>query len=272
MVRSWRVVAVFMVVFLGGPGIVTTHAAPLDLPEIEQRATLRVIVTEDEYPERFSLDTATDPGFERELLEGFAKVHGLEIEVVRVDGFGETIPALLERRGDLIVGIDATPARRERLAFTSEVLPARLLVVTHSSTPEVATIHELDSRRVGLLNDTSWAKAALDAGVSKDVVVPFEDHVLLFDALESGDVTATVMSVTDFALELKTRPKLQPGAFVGPSLSAAWGVRKDDPLLKKALDAFLAVAREGTQARLAVKYFGLKAAEVFRTSRGAGEE
>ena len=103
--------------------------AEADLKEIEKRGTLRVIVSADELPHMFSFEEGGPPGLEREMLEGFARMHGLEIEVVKMERFEDVIPALLQGRGDLITGIIDTPVRRERIAFTVETLPARHVAV-----------------------------------------------------------------------------------------------------------------------------------------------
>ncbi len=39
-------------------------------------ARLRVLVPADEMPEMFSFETSGQPGFERELIEGFCRIHG----------------------------------------------------------------------------------------------------------------------------------------------------------------------------------------------------
>ena len=76
--------------------------------------TLRILVATDEMPEMFSFDTSGPPGFERELLEGFCRIHRLGFEVVPVRDFDQIIPMLLRGEGDVISGIVDTPARRER--------------------------------------------------------------------------------------------------------------------------------------------------------------
>jgi hypothetical protein len=84
-----------------------------------------VLTTPEEYPEWFAMREQADPGFERELLEGFAKLHRMKLEVVTVPSFDGIIGALIEDRGDLIRGIIDTPARRRKVAFTSSSRRAR---------------------------------------------------------------------------------------------------------------------------------------------------
>jgi hypothetical protein len=55
-------------------------------------ARLRVLVPADEMPEMFSFDAKGQPGFERELVEGFCRIHGLGLDVVQVRDFDQIIP------------------------------------------------------------------------------------------------------------------------------------------------------------------------------------
>src|SRR5688572_8239763 len=84
------------------------------------RGTLRVLaVTSAE--ETFFVAEAPRGGFDWEMLEGFAKLHKLTLELVPVDAWDQLVPALLKDRGDLIAGgFTATDARRKQIAFTAE--------------------------------------------------------------------------------------------------------------------------------------------------------
>ena len=50
-----------------------------DFAEIRTRGMLRVLVSADENPAWFSVSPGPAPGFEREVLEGFARLHKLEL-------------------------------------------------------------------------------------------------------------------------------------------------------------------------------------------------
>ena len=63
-----------------------------DLAEVKARGTLRVLAGHDE--NWFSLEKTGPPGFEREVLEGFARLHGLKFEAVGVERWEEAIPML----------------------------------------------------------------------------------------------------------------------------------------------------------------------------------
>ncbi len=88
------------------------------------------------------------------------------------------------------------------------------------------------------------------------------------EALRSGRITATVSGVEDAFLYQRDDPRVQIGMFVGPAGSLAFGVRKDAPKLKAALDQYVAnVRRTPTWSRVVLKYFGAQAPELLKKAR-----
>ncbi len=238
-----------------------------DLPEMVERGTLRVIAGAGEQPEMFSFDPDQPPGFEREMLEGFARLHRIELEVVVVKAFSDRIPALLKGTGDVCMGMIVTPERARKISFTTEVLPARHLVVNHAPRAPIESVEQFRKEKVGVVTATTWAKAAVEAGVPESKAKGFKDTEPMLRALEAGSITATTMSISDFTLAAKRRPGLQAGVFVGAAGSAAWGVRQGDTKLKAAFDEYLINMRRGPSwNRLVVKYFGEKALSVLGRS------
>ncbi len=206
--------------------------------------TLRVLVATDEMPEMFSFEPSGPPGFERELLEGFCRVHGLALEVVPVRAFDQIIPMLLRGEGDVIAGIVDTPARRERIAFTSEVFPLRHMAVTRQPRGPVRDGEALRSLRVGVIPTSSWESVVIAAGVPPDNRRPYRDTEELLAGLRGGQIDAVVMALLDYSLARKRDPGLVAGAFIGPSASAAFGIRRDESTLAEALNAYLEGMRQ----------------------------
>jgi polar amino acid transport system substrate-binding protein len=239
-------------------------AAAADLPEIQARGTLRVIAAEGEQPEMFDFDPDPEkPGLEREMLEGFARLKRLRLEIVPVTAFSDRIPALLRGDGDVIVGLVDTAERRRQIAFTAEVLPVRHLVVTHRPAAPVKSLDDLRRRKAGSIRATTWARETLAAGVPESQVEYFPDTEPMLEALAAGRVEAAVMTISDFTLAAARRPGLEPGLLLGEAARAAWGLRKPDVKLKAELDGYLENLRSGASwNRLVVKYFGEKALTV----------
>jgi ABC-type amino acid transport substrate-binding protein len=256
-VRTSPSVPVLLSTLLALPAL----AEAVDLPEIQARRSLRVIAAEGEQPEMFDFDgDPAKPGLEREMLEGFARLKRLELEVVPVKAFADRIPALLRGDGDVIVGLVDTAERRKQIAFTVEVLPVRHLAVTHKPAPPVKGLKELRQKKAGTIRGTTWARETLAAGVPESQVQYFSDTEPMLQALADGRVDVAVMTLSDFTLATDRHPGLEGGVLLGEPGRAAWGVRKQDQALKTELDAYIENLRSGASwNRLILTYFGEKA-------------
>jgi ABC-type amino acid transport substrate-binding protein len=251
LLRCAACAALLLAVLAGSP------VAVADLDAIAARGSLRVLAELDDDPVWFSAKGGDAPGFEREILEGFARLHRLRFEVVAVDSWANAIPMLLEGKGDLLAGVNDTPARRRQVSFTAELLPARNVVVTRRPQPPILTAEALRGARLAVVPHTTWAEAVAAAGVSASSTVAVDDLASAIEALRGGRATATVTDVLDFLVRRRTDKDLQVGMTLGAALSSAWAVRKTDPQLRQALDSYLAQLRGSPNwSRLLVKYFG----------------
>jgi polar amino acid transport system substrate-binding protein len=238
-------------------------ALSADLADIKAKGFLRVLVSVDEVPETFSLQAEGEHGMEREMLEGFARLHKLELKPVPVKVWEDIFPALLRGEGDLVVAVNVTEARRRQMAFTREVLPSRHVVVTRKPDPPILELPALRAAKVGVPSATTWSEAALEAGVPARNLVDLPDVKAILSALKARRIGATVIPLADLTLALRSDPDLQGGLFVGPVGSAAWALRKTDIELKAALDEHIEASRRtGSWSRLVVKYYGEAALRV----------
>jgi ABC-type amino acid transport substrate-binding protein len=244
-------------------------AAALDLKEMEQRGTLRVLAvpanrTGDEF---FSREDGPSPGFDREVLNGFCQLRKIRMEVVPIESWDQIVPALLAGRGDVIAGrVTVTESRKKLLAFTSEVFPTRHVVFTRRPHRVVNTIDELRQERVGTVKGTSMAEVVAAAKLPHvDDTVPTGT---LPKALRDGRITAAVLGVENAMAAQKRDPEIQLGMFLGPPGSLAYGVRKEDTALLQALDEYVDnLRRTPTWNRLVIKYLGDSAPEILKKAR-----
>jgi ABC-type amino acid transport substrate-binding protein len=241
-------------------------SASADAPTQGLPARLRVLVTADEMPEMFSFAASGAPGLERELIEGFCRLHGLKLEVVPVPDFDQIIPMLLHGEGDVITGIVDTAARRERVVFTSEVFPVRHLAVTRRPVPSISHLDDLRARRVAVIPGTSWEQAAVDAGVPRAKRISFRDSEALLAGVRAGQADAAVMALFDFALAQKRDPELAAGVFVGGATAAAMAVRPEDHRLLESLNGYLQGMGQARHA-LMIKYLSEDALSLIALAR-----
>jgi len=217
----------------------------------------------------FNTGPSGEPGFDREIVDSFAKLHDLELEVVTVSSWGELVPALIADRGDMIAGtFTATEARRREIAFTVEVFPTRIVVVSRDPSPPVESLESLREKKVGCITGSSPAAALRSAGVPEARVDDGIPSGGLLAALESGRVEAAALEVPAAILAQRDDPAIHLGVFLGEPASLAYGVRKQDTALLAALDQYLSYQRRGMGwSRLVVKYFGEAAPEILKRTR-----
>jgi ABC-type amino acid transport substrate-binding protein len=241
-----------------------------DLPEVKARGALRVIIAPDESPDTFAANAGPRPGFEREIMQRFAVLQGVKLEVVRAESYADRIPTLLRGDGDVIAAIFDTPDRREKVAFTTEVIPTHNVAVTVPPQAPIKTLEALRAARVGVIRGAKPAEAAAEAGVKPRDLVAFEKMDDLLRALKAGEVGAAVLPISELALASKRVAGLEAGMTVGPAGTVAWAVRKEDAALKAALDEFLVNTRKSPSwSRLVVEYFGDQALAVLGRARPA---
>jgi len=239
-----------------------------DLAAIKTRGSLRVLAVQMRQADEF-FQLQGRPGFDREILEGFAKLHGLRLVPVPVSGWDELVPALVADRGDVVAGrFTVTEERKHKIAFTRETFPTRNVVLTRAPTPPVKSVDELRALHVGTIAGSSMAEAIARAGVPAANVDDGIKPGGLPPALVSGRVQAVVLGVESAITAHRADPKIELGMFLGPPGSLAYGVRKQDTALVEALDAYIENLRKtATWSRLAIKYFGESAPEVLKKAR-----
>ena len=239
-----------------------------DLDDVKTRGTLRVIIAADESPDTFALAPGSRPGFERDLMERFAQLRGLKLEVVRAPGYAERIPMLLRGEADVIAAIFDTPDRREKVAFTVEVIPTHNVAVTLPPHAPVRRVEELRAMKVGVIRGAKPAETAAEAGVKPDDLVAYDKIEDLLRGLKASEVGAAVLPISELALASKRVAGLEAGTTVGAPGTVAWAVRKEDTALRAALDEYLAnVRRSPSWSRLIVQYFGDQALAVLGRAR-----
>ncbi|HLA75941.1 MAG TPA: transporter substrate-binding domain-containing protein [Vicinamibacteria bacterium] len=252
-------------------GLDVVESAAADFPEVKAQGKLRILSAAPGESYIALTSGGQVVGLEGELLRSFAQLHRLALEIVEVKGWDLLIPALLEGKGDLVAGnLTDTAQRRERVHFTAQVLPTRLVVVTRRPHAIIRTLDEFRRERVGTIRGTSMADAIIAAGVPRSNI----DDTLPQDArisarLGSAAFTAAVEEVAVAMLLARADPELQLGMFLGPAGSLAWAVRKEDVQLRQALNDYIGNARRtATWSRLVVKYYGEPALEILRSARG----
>jgi membrane-bound lytic murein transglycosylase F len=255
-------------VILVGLALTAGTSFSRDLPEIVASGELKVLAVEGSET-FFNLEDEGQPGLDREILEGFARLHGVTVVPVKASSWKRLIPSLVEGRGDVAAGgVTVTEPRSRVVSFTREVFPTRYVVVSRKPHRVVATVEDLREERVGTIPGTSLAEVVRLAEVPDAQVDDGIQPGGLPEALSSGRVTAVVLGIEDALLLQRDDPDFQIGTALGPAGTLAFAVSQDAPKLLEALDEYLGnLRRTPTWNRLAVEYFGEAALDILRRAR-----
>jgi len=238
---------------LGNPGLKEAlDAYLLEVHTVEERADevrdwdailaagrLRVLTVSQ--PTTYYLWRGEQLGYEYELLELFAKAHGLQLDVTVGADIAVLFDWLAAGRGDLIAA--SLVQTDERLAmglrFTEPYLLIRQTFVTAGE--PIATLADLAGRKVTVNPVTSYASTL--AGLPTDL--GFEiDHrqrptTVILNAIVEGEADATLVDSHRAELEATFEPRLSLGWAVEPEEGLRWAVRDGSDRLRDRLDEFI---------------------------------
>lgn len=240
-----------------------------DLAEIKRAGVLRVVSVDGNTPipgksPFLDVDKGTATGFDAEVLAGFAKAQGLRLAVTQLSSWERLVPTMLEGQADVAAGnVTASDPRKKHIDFTVETLPTRALLVSYPPLGPILALDQLGGEKVGVAKGTAVLEALLAAGVPRANIDDSPAPAALFAALQSGRVRVAAMELMA-AVEARRRdPKVQQGLFVGPTASLGFGVRKDCPRLRDALNAHIAGLKSSPSwYRMVIATFGPSAPAV----------
>jgi len=236
-----------------------------DLPEIEQRRLLRVLISYSRT--NYFLDFGAEHGFEYELLRTYEKQlnqgrkPGQTIDVVFIPvPLDRLLDDLVGGRGDIAAGgLTITDERRKKVAFAEPYIPnVREVVVSGADAPPIRNVDALAGATVWVRDGSSYEEhlrglsASLEGSGKQAIdIVEAPEHLATGDLLEMVNAGVFPYTVADEHIAnawATVLPKIQvnSGAPIRDGGSIAWAVRKDNPQLAASLDAFVGTIRKGT--------------------------
>jgi membrane-bound lytic murein transglycosylase F len=232
-----------------------------DLPGIRERGVLRVLTRNNAVC--YYVWNGQLMGFEYELAREFAKRQGLRLEVIVPPAHGDLLRWLREGRGDVVAAsLTATEEREERedIVFSRRTNEVREMVIARADDP-VATIDDLAGRRFAVRRGSHYWQtltALRDSGVALELEVVPEaletEEVIAGVAAGTFDLTVADSHIAD--IELTWRDDVRAALALGEPLSLAWAVRRENPKLLAAVNAFFRKEYRGVLYNvLAERYF-----------------
>ncbi|MFT4768326.1 MAG: membrane-bound lytic murein transglycosylase MltF [Glaciecola sp.] len=237
-----------------------------DLDAMEEHRVLRILTVYG--PGRFHLDEGRGVGIVAEMATRLEEHLNKDPERKHIRMFtlvipiarDQLVPALLAGRGDVIAaGLTITSERQEIVDFSipaSKVLNE--ILVTGPSAPQLDQLEDLSGKTVYLRESSSYRESvdALNDRLEAQGL-PLIDIEVMPGSLEDDDLIEMVNAgLLPWAVVDDYKPQMWEGVFKDLVVRndlvfreggrTAWALRKDSPLLKASVDAFLKKNRAGT--------------------------
>jgi membrane-bound lytic murein transglycosylase F len=214
-----------------------------DFDAIKKRRVLRVLLRNN--AASYFLYRGELMGFEYELAHEFAEYHGLRLEVVVPPSHRELTTWLLEGRADIAMGF-IEPSRRERslgIEYSKPYHYARQHIVVRKDDP-ANSLEDLDYRTVFVRQHSSyWERLSeLQREGARFQLRATEDNVeteQLLQMVARGKYKATMAGEQLLDIELAKGVPLRSAYVLDEPAKHAIALRKRNPKLKQALDAFV---------------------------------
>jgi membrane-bound lytic murein transglycosylase F len=211
-----------------------------DLSEIRAKGSIRFLV----HGEADHLPRGGDPrAAEQALARELAKNLGLTPVFVPVAGQSDLIAELNEGHGDVIVAsLAVTPRRSEQIAFTRPIRFVDQIVAVHTSDTSIQGLDDLAEQEVTVRESSSYAETLQGLKGKGVKIKPAAEDVDTFELLQRvgrGEEKGTVADSDIFAAAKTFAPNIRDSFKLSEKQPIAWGLRKNNPNLKEAIDAFL---------------------------------
>jgi membrane-bound lytic murein transglycosylase F len=252
---------VFLVTASCKPATTDARQRPLntnedDLPGILQRGKLRVLA--ENSSTSYFIYKGKRMGFEFELLREFAEDLGVELEIITVPDLNEMNTRLNGGEGDIAAcNYTITRDRQDQIAFsrpffqTHQVLVQRKQDSLKDLSPEAwAKYHVTDPLQLARKKIDVWRNSSyydrlinLQDEIGDTIYVrPTQGNQSVEELIEmvaDGQIDYTVAERNIAQINEKFYDNLDASLPISFKQNVAFGLRKDAPLLKKRLDAWL---------------------------------
>jgi len=226
----------------------TYHA---DFPEIKERKVLRVLTRNN--PANYFLWRGELIGFEYELVQEFAKQHGLQVEMIVPPTWGDLLKWLEQGRGDVVAAsMTITEGRKAQGFWFSKPYNYVNEMVVARANEAIKSKEELTGRTVVVSPTTSYWQTL--RRLQDTDRIPFtllaapEDLTTaqIIGKVATGEYDLTVADSHLLDLELTWRDDIKGAFALGQPVAHGWAVYSGKPKLLDAIDAFVDKTYRGT--------------------------
>ncbi len=217
-----------------------------DFDAIKTSGKLRVIVPANIGGGRYLPRRGSPVSHQQDVVDAFARFHGLQPELVIAESFADMIPALVAGKGDLIVAnLTVTDARRQQIAFSVPLAHVREKVLVRKDDESINSVADLDGKKVMVSpNSTFWDSLSwLKQNKYKNIELLQRPRGLVdedeLDLLAQGVIDATIRDSNIAEMYAGYRDDFRIAVNFSGQRDIAWGVRRNAPQLLNALNQYL---------------------------------
>lgn len=236
-----------------------------DYPEISTEGTLRVALEYNSISLHLNGDTLS--GFDYELIEAFAKDHGLHVSIMPEMSFEKRLEGLAIGKYDLIAnGILATSTLKDSLLLTTPItLTKEVLVQRKASSPDdslfIRTHLSLAKRTLhvvkgspSILRIQNLGDEIADTIYIKEVEKYGPEQLIAMVA--HGDINYAVCDENIARAAADSMPQIDISTDISFTQFYSWAVSKKSPALLDSLNAWLEDFKQGREyQKIYQKYY-----------------
>jgi membrane-bound lytic murein transglycosylase F len=235
------------------------EAYAADLDEIKKRGVLRVLTRNSS--STFFIYRGEQLGFDYELADGFAKSLGVRLEIIVPPSREALLEYLEQGRGDLVAaGMTRTAERQEKFAFSAPYQFVNELLIVPAKDKTTKALADLKGKKIAVRKSSSYYQtlAAFQGQLGFQIELLPEDLETedVLARVGDGKLAATVADSNIVQIELTYDDRIRSVGPIGDLKEIAWVMRKDQPNLNAAADAYLKALYKSTVYNMTVaKYF-----------------
>ncbi|MDF7824961.1 transporter substrate-binding domain-containing protein [Pontiellaceae bacterium B12227] len=226
----------------------------IDLDKIKERGFIRVLTRNN--PACYFMHRGQLMGFEYELVQRFAKKHGLEVIVIVPDHWNEMGKWLKEGRADLIAAtVTMTPKRfnnQHDLEFCHRYGQHHEEIVSRAKDNSIQNLEDLNGRTIYVRESSSYYEALQNLRKKKKLrfkigLVPESEETFeILNKVATGEYDLTCADQTILSQSLRMKESLKPVITLPLIRSYGWVARSNQPDLRDAVNAFFSKELGGT--------------------------
>ncbi|RZM81983.1 basic amino acid ABC transporter substrate-binding protein [Leptolyngbya iicbica] len=228
-----------------------------DSANTEEATGTLTVATEPAFPPfEFQDENGELAGFDIDLMNAIGETAGLEVQFESLP-FDGIIPALQAGTVDAAIsGMTITEERLQTVDFSRPYVKAGLAIAVQADNTEVATLDDLQDKRIAVQIGTTGAETA--AEIPGAELSTFDSAPLALQELANGNVDA-VINDAPVTLDAIASGNIDGLKVVGELLTTEFygiALPKGSPNVEVINNALMTMMEDGTYAEIYQKWFG----------------